>query len=295
MDLKSIKNKLNALQSSGQKKEKVDFSKYLWKPKQEGKYQIRIVPSKLDKNNPFQEILVHYGFSKFPLYALTNWGEKDPIVEFAAQLRKTNDKENWKLAKKIEPKMRVFAPVIVRGEEDKGVRLWEFGKEIYMDLLGIADDEDYGDFTDIVEGRDFTVEAVIGDIGGRQGLKSSIRVKPKISPLSTDKEEIKLWLSEQPSILELQSKYKMSFDKMKETLQNWLNPEAAEETSVVEEEEEEETSTPGNDLPWSTPGNNLPWKDDEETSKPSKNNYELKAPVKKSKADKFDALFEDEN
>ena len=75
-------------------------------------------------------------------------------------------------------------------------------------------------------------------------------------------------------------------DKMKETLQNWLNPEAAEETSVVEEEEEEETSTPGNDLPW---------KDDEETSKPSKNNYELKAPVKKSKADKFDALFEDEN
>ena len=191
--------------------------------------------------------------------------------------------------------MRIFAPVIVRGEEDKGVRLWEFGKEIYMDLLGIADDEDYGDFTDIVEGRDFTVEAVIGDIGGRQGLKSSIRVKPKTSPLSTDKEEIKLWLSEQPSILELQSKYKMSFDKMKETLQNWLNPEAAEETSVVEEEEEEETSTPGNDLPWSTPGNDLPWKDDKETSKPSKNNYELKAPVKKSKADKFDALFEDEN
>ncbi len=43
--------------------------------------------------------------------------------------------------------MRVFAPVIVRGEEDKGVRMWEFGKEIYMQLLGIADDEDYGDPT----------------------------------------------------------------------------------------------------------------------------------------------------
>ena len=51
MDLKSIKNKLSALQTSGQKKEKVDYSKYLWKPKQEGKYQIRIVPSKFDKNN----------------------------------------------------------------------------------------------------------------------------------------------------------------------------------------------------------------------------------------------------
>ncbi len=64
MDLKSIKNKLNALQTQGQKKEKVDYSKYLWKPKQEGKYQIRIVPSKLDKNNPFKEVFVHYGFSK---------------------------------------------------------------------------------------------------------------------------------------------------------------------------------------------------------------------------------------
>ena len=119
MDLKSIKNKLSALQTSGQKKEKVDYSKYLWKPKQEGKYQIRIIPSKLDKSNPFKEVFVHYGFSKFPVYALTNWGEKDPIVEFVKQLRTTNDKENWKLSKKLEPKMRIFAPVIIRGEEDK--------------------------------------------------------------------------------------------------------------------------------------------------------------------------------
>jgi hypothetical protein len=220
MDLNSIKNKLSALQTSGQKKEKIDYSKYLWKPKQEGKYQIRIVPSKLDKNNPFKEVFLHYGMSKFPMYALTNWGEKDPIVEFAKQLQKTNDKENWKLSKKLEPKMRIFAPVIVRGEEDKGVRLWEFGKEIYMQLLGIADDEDYGDYTDMNEGRDFTVEAVMGDIGGRQGLKSSIRIKPKTSPLSANKSDIEKWLEEQPDVLELQATYKMTFDKMKETLQN---------------------------------------------------------------------------
>ena len=281
MDLKSIKNKLNTLQTQGQKKEKVDFSKYLWKPKQEGKYQIRIVPSKLDKNNPFKEIFVHYGMSKFPMYSLVNWGEKDPIVEFAKQLKSTGDKENWKLSKKLEPKMRVFAPVIVRGEEEKGVRLWEFGKEIYMQLLGIADDEDYGDYTDINEGRDFTVEAVIGDIGGRQGLKSSIRIKPKTSPLGLSKAEIEAWLEEQPDILEIQSAYKMTFDKMKETLQNWLNPEDATE-------EEEETK------PVVSSKNDLPWDDDEDEApaKPSAN-YELKA-TKKSKADKFDALFDED-
>ena len=285
MDLKSIKNKLGALQSQGKSKEKIDYTKSLWKPKQEGKFQIRIVPSKLDKTNPFKEVFVHYGMSKFPMYALTNWGEKDPIVEFAKQLQKTNDKENWKLSKKLEPKMRVFAPVIVRGEEDKGVRLWEFGKEIYMQLLGIADDEDYGDYTDINEGRDFTVETVIGDIGGRQGLKSSIRIKPKISPLSASKNDIELWLEEQPDILELQRK--IEFDKMKELLQNWLNPEDA--TEEVEEDDEEETSTKTVAKP-----NDLPWEDEKSTSS-KKSNYELKVPAKTSKADKFDALFENED
>jgi len=282
MDIKAIKQKLNALQSAGQKKEKVDYSKHLWKPKSEGKYQIRIVPSILDKSNPFQEVFVHYGFSKFPIYALTNWGEKDPIVEFAKQLRGTQDKENWSLAKKLDPKMRVFTPVVVRGEEEKGVRLWEFGKEIYMQLLGIAEDEDYGDFTDINEGRDFTVDVVTGDIGGRQGLKSSIRVKPKTSKLNDDAEYVKNCLTEQPSILELQRK--MDFDALKEILQNWLAPEEAED-DIDEEEETEDAPT---EAPTEDP---ILAK-----AKEPKSNYSLKTPTKPiSKADKFDSLFDDED
>ena len=271
MDINAIKQRLNSLQSTNNtgKKEKIDYSKVYWKPKEEGKYQIRIVPSKLNPKNPFQEVFVHYGFSKFPIYALTNWGEKDPIVEFAAQLRKTNDKENWSLAKKLDPKMRVFAPVIVRGEEEKGVRLWEFGKEIYMQLLGIAEDEDYGDYTDINEGRDFTVDVVKGDIGGRQGLKSSIRIKPKTTSLSSDASLIQTFLKEQPVLLEIQRK--MEFDALKEVLQNWLSPEEA--TGEVDEDEEEEVVEVA----------------------PVKA-YALKTPMapKASKADQFDSLFEDE-
>ena len=275
MDINAIKQRLNSLQATGTKKEKVDYSKYYWKPKQEGKYQIRIVPSAINKENPFQEVFVHYGLSKFPTYALTNWGEKDPIVEFAKQLRQTNDKENWQLAKKLDPKMRIFAPVIVRGEEDKGVRLWEFGKEIYMQLLGIAEDEDYGDFTDISEGRDFTVEAVMGDIGGRQGLKSSIRVKPKTSPLGTDKETIKMWLTEQPNVLELQRK--TTFEDLKTILANFLNPEDEEAVTVEVDEDEDPIIAKAQETP--------------------KSNYSLKAApaAKVSKADKFDALFDDED
>ena len=155
MDLSIIKQKLSASQNKGQKREKVDYTKIFWKPKP-GKYQVRILPSKFDKSNPFREVYFHYGFSKGPILALTNWGEKDPIVEFAKNLRKASDKEDWQLAKKIEPKLRYFVPVLVRGEEEQGARLWEFGKLIYEQLLGIAADEDYGDYTDITDGRDFT-------------------------------------------------------------------------------------------------------------------------------------------
>jgi hypothetical protein len=269
MDISAIKKRLNALQSNSNssKKEKIDYTKVLWKPKEEGKYQIRFVPSKLDPKNPFQEIFVHYGFAKFPIFALNNWGEKDPIVEFASQLRKTNDKENWILAKKLDPKMRIYAPVIVRGEEEKGTRLWEFGKEIYMQLLGIADDEDYGDYTNVNEGRDFTVEAVKGDIGGRQGLKCSIRIKPKTTPLSEDASLIKKFLNEQPNILEIQRK--MDFEGLKTILQNWLSPETEDE-EIEEEEEVIIEKTPVK-------------------------NYTLKAPLTKtSKSDQFDNLFGDD-
>jgi hypothetical protein len=275
MDINAIKQRLTSLQSSNStgKKEKVDYSKYYWKPKSEGKYQIRIVPSVLNKENPFQEIFVHYGFAKFPVYALTNWGEKDPIVEMANKLREAGGSENWKLAKKLDPKMRVFAPVIVRGEEDKGVRLWEFGKEIYMQLLGIAEDEDYGDFTDIKDGRDFTVEIVPNDsgIGGKIKI-GSIRIKPKTSSLGTDASQIKTWLSDQPNILEIQKK--STFEDVKGMLTNFLNPEAEEE----EAEEEAENQTP----------NDLPWED-----KAPQTNYSLKGKTQ-SKAEKFDAMFEDE-
>ena len=228
---------------------------------------------------------VHYGLSRFPVYALTNWGEKDPIVEFAKQLRNSNDKENWKLAKKLDPKMRVFVPVVVRGEEEKGVRLWEFGKEIYLQLLGIAEDEDYGDFTDINEGRDFTVEAVMGDIGGRQGLKSSIRIKPKTSPLGADKATIKTWLAEQPDVLALQKQ--LTFEEVKNILAKFLNPDIEEDES---EGEDEVTTTPS-----TAPVNDLPWDDEEEEAPAPKKNYTLQPKTKTTKADKFDALFEDED
>jgi len=242
MELSKIKERLNELQSkpSKEQKEKIDYSKIYWKPKA-GKHQIRIVPSKFDKVYPFKEVYLHYGFTKFPFYALTNWGEKDPIVEFTKKLASQGDKESWLLSKQLTPKMRVFAPVIVRGEEDKGVRLWEFGKEIYMNLLGIAEDPDYGDYTDISNGRDFTVDATEAEVAGRKGIKCVLRIKPNVSSLSEDVKLVEQWLEDQPNILEVNKKF--TYDEVKNILTNFLEPENDSSTSENKSETKQSVGT----------------------------------------------------
>jgi len=236
MDINQIKNRLNSLQNKkGGSQNKEERAKNFWKPAV-GKQIIRVVPSKFDKSNPFKEVYFHYGVANRSMIALTNFGEKDPIVEFASQLRKSSEKENWQLAKKIEPKMRVFAPVIVRGEEEKGVRLWEFGKETYLELLSMVADEDIGDFSDIYEGRDLTIETVGPEVTGTKYNKSTVRPRTKITPLSDNSAQAKMWMSEQPEILTLYKKYE--YDEMKGILLTWLNPEADVEESETEEVEQ---------------------------------------------------------
>jgi hypothetical protein len=170
--------------------------------------------------------------------SLTNWGETDPIVEFASQLRKTGEKENWSIAKTIEPKMRVFLPVIVRGEESKGVRWFEFGKAIYKDLLSMAADEDIGDFTNISEGRDFLVETVGPESTGTKYNKTTLRPRTKQTPLSEDATQAKQWLSEQPDLMSFYKKHE--YDEMKGILMNHLNPEQ----EATDDEEDEVVTIP---------------------------------------------------
>ena len=276
MDLNLAKQKLAAAQNkNGQQREKIDYTKIFFKPKP-GKYIVRILPSVYDKAWPIREVQFHYGFSKGPILALSNWGEADPIADFAKTLRKSADREDWQLAKKIEPKSRYFAAVVVRGEEHLGARLWEFGKLTNDQLLGIAADEDYGDYTDITDGRDFTIDAVEDVIAGRKGVKCNLRIKPKTSPISEDAAVVEKVLNEQPDILAINRRY--TYEALKDILTKWLNPEdeAATEAPIASKDVEEE--------------------DDflTEMNKPVTPTYSLETPAAKtSNADKFNDLFND--
>ena len=227
MDLDAIKSRLNQLQNTQ--------TNAFWKP-QPGKSQIRIVPYKYDKNNPFSELFFHYSLvpNKTVLSPLS-YGRPDPVQQFADKLKSTGNKDEWIQGKRIEPKMRTFVPVVVRGEESEGVKFWGFGKTVYQELLGIIADPDYGDISDATTGRDIVVERQTPAEAGNQYGKTTIRVKPNVTALSDDSNLLQRLLDEQPDIKELYQE--PTFDELKSHLSNFLNPsDSTEETTEKEPE-----------------------------------------------------------
>ena len=273
MDLNAIKKRLGEMQS--QTSNNSGGGKQLfWKPSV-GKQVVRVVPNKYNKEFPFTEMKFYYGIgSKRVMASPSNWGEKDPIMEFAKQLRQTNDRENWRLAKKLDPKTRIFAPIVVRGEEDEGVKLWQFGKEVYQGFLNMAADEEIGDYTDMAQGRDIKLTTVGPEVTGTPYNKTSIGPSMKTSPIAEDSAVVESCLNEQADPLKVFKP--LSYDEMKEALQEWLAPEGGEEEGSI-------TSEPA-----------VAFDKPETTS-----NYSLDTTasnVKKTKAAQFDDLFsEDKN
>ena len=228
MDINAIKSRLNQLSQTN------STANSFWKPPA-GKTQIRITPYVENKDNPFVELFFHYSLvpNKTVLSPLS-FGRPDPVQQFADKLKSSGDKDEWIQGKRIEPKMRTFAPVIVRGEESEGVKWWGFGKTVYQELLAIIADPDYGDISDVMTGRDIVVERQTAAEAGNQYGKTTIRVKPNQTALVEDANLSDNLLKNQPNIVELYTE--PSFDELKGHLQNFLNPSAAEETTEKEPE-----------------------------------------------------------
>ena len=115
----------------------------------------------------------------------------------------------------------------VRGEEEKGVRLWGFGVTIYKALLALAEDEDIGDYTDVINGWDMVVE----QREGNPYPETTVRIKPKQTPLSDNNDQVDAWLKTQPNPTEVHTQY--DYDFIKKQLQNYLNPGSGDEAPAT--------------------------------------------------------------
>jgi hypothetical protein len=112
-----------------------------------------------------------------------------PICEFASSLWQEESGESKKMAKSLFVRQRFFSPVIVRGEEDAGVRIWGYGKTIYENSSwSWFLNPDYGDITDVDNGVDFALTTRSQNEGCIPA--NNLSPKRKSSPLLATKKEI---------------------------------------------------------------------------------------------------------
>jgi hypothetical protein len=220
INIDAIKSKLKTLQSNdtGGGSKKTDD---IWKPSP-GVHTVRIVPYIHNRDNPFIELYFHYNIGKRSYLSPVTFGKADPIVEFSEKLKKKGTKEDWSLGRKIEPKLRVYVPVLVRGEESAGVKFWGFGTTVYQELLSYIADPDYGDITDMKNGRDITVEIKTPEETGKSYQTTTIRIKPKETPVSDDKAVVDL-IKNQKQITDIFKE--PTYEELAEALQAWASPE----------------------------------------------------------------------
>ena len=214
LDFDAIRRKLDRL--SGNTKSRSSS----WKPEEGTKSTIRLISFADNDGQPFKELMFYYNIpGQRGLLAPSQFDQRDPVQELISKLRDEGTKESYEMAKKLYPKMRIYAPVIVRGEEDKGVQIWSFGKLVYQALLSLMMDEDYGDITDVENGTDITVTCTKAP--GQQWAKTEVLPKRKSSPLSKDSNKTKEWLGSMPDPTAMfQVK---SYDELSTIINNWLN------------------------------------------------------------------------
>lgn len=215
LNISALKDKLNKFNKQGQQ------SDALWKPP-EGKTVVRIVPWKENEEDPFVVLYFHYLGNKSFL-SPTSYGNRDPILEFAEKLS-SEGKDGWEQSRPFRPSMRVFVPIIVRGEEEKGVRFMSFTKAVYKEILSIIADPDYGDITDVKNGRDIVVEYISKEKSDTQFAKTVVRAKPNVTPLATNAATIEQFLTNQPDIKAIFKE--PTFEELKIELSKYLNPDS---------------------------------------------------------------------
>ena len=235
-----------AKNKGGEKKEFPKVTEISWKPKL-GDNVVRLV-MKEDQELPYF-LVKYYDFGvleNYPILSPNSFGKfVDPIQKECYELRKSKDTDSIELAKQFITKEKYFFPVLVRGQESKGIQLWEVTRNKVDQVINLFTNEDYGDITDVSEGRDLTIhckEGIIPTNGIKYPEIVSVIPKFKTSSLGTD-DEIEKLMSNIPDVYSYYaSKTNEELEKLFEIkIAKLLNKYQAQEE--IQEESEYESST----------------------------------------------------
>jgi hypothetical protein len=217
VDLEAIRRRVREL--NGEERRRTS-NVQLWKPKP-GKYRIRGVPWKdASPEAPLKELYFYYLGDRQGMLTLQQFGKPDPINEMLRKLYKTGKADDREIAKKMQPKMRAYMLIMVRGEEDKGLQVWSLGKMLYQRILNFwLDDELQADILDPDGGFDLIVN--VTQTPGKEFLDYTVDAARASTPLHTDKEVVQKWLVDQPSLKDLYRE--KSYAEVEKELNEWLN------------------------------------------------------------------------
>ena len=237
IDLAKMKAKRDALENRGNGKSS------FWRP-EDGETVIRILPT--SDGDPFKEFWFHYNLGKNPgfLSPKKNYGEDDPLNDFIRQLYNDGSDESVKMAKNLGARQRFFSPVLVRGEEDQGVRLWGYGKTAYKELLNLVLNPEYGDITDTSEGTDLAIN--YGKPAGAQFPQTTITPRRRSSPLAETEDQISQHLDSIPNYDEVFESARKTPSEIQNMLDEFLLCE--EDAEEVSNETTKYQSSESNDV-----------------------------------------------
>ena len=187
-----------------------------------GRTTLRILPPREGETSPFVVTHQHY---------ISRPGNEPPFVFVcprhagvgpcpacaeAAKLRATGNKLDREQAWSMMPKVRGFANVIDRSDEDAGPKVWGIPKTVLAELTQLRQDEDCGgDYIDPEVGYDVIVERT-GT--GKLDTSYSVRLARHPSPISEDPAEAAEWYEALPDLSQF-AKVK-SYDEITAGLSN---------------------------------------------------------------------------
>ncbi len=261
--IESIRKKL---EKQNKQNKQSDESKFKWSPKDGEKNRIRILPYPHGVD-PFTELYFHFDLPNRPMCPKLSFPEENnrcAICEFAEELlkeakevkAKTKEKNSlaWQQYKKMSANMRAFCVILVRGKEAEGPKIFGMSQTNYTFIQNRFIDPEYGDLSDILEGRDLELDSKKQNgPDGKSFVKTMISTAanktPLFPPTGNKKEDNLRIASLIASIPKITDVYEVTtYEDTKKILDEFLHRTADEEDEEYRNINDNNNDNQNNDL-----------------------------------------------
>ncbi len=181
--------------------------KRTWSPPKDGApATVRLIANPYSpdpQGEPFVDLWFHYGIGgKFGILCPRhNTGDNCPACELVDTLKQSKDDADVKLRKDIQAKQRTYSVLVDRADPTLTPKYWGFGKGVHDELMEYAVDADYELFYDAKIGRDVVITSATSP--GKLYPDTSLKMKPRVSPLAENPKDVEKILANIPPIGEV--------------------------------------------------------------------------------------------